>query len=103
MFHLLLEHCQSECVPGFSSHGDLPGIAWDFQQDLSFLFLIYSPRNVGHYASAHPHYLEAYEAMQTRNMLHDFCSRCDNVTCLVNSTMLRIIYVCMHYLDKVGF
>ena len=103
MFRLLLEHCQAECVPGFASNGDLPGIAWDFHQDLSFIFLIYSPRNIGHFANSHPHYLEAYDSMQDRNMLHDFCPRCDEVTCLVNSTMLRIIYACMYYLDKVSF
>ena len=103
MFHLLLEHCQAQQIPGFESHGDLPGIAWDFFQDLSFIFLVFSPRNVGHYAKFHPHYADAYETMQDNNMLHQFCADCNDATCLVNSTMLRIIYCCMHYLDKVYF
>ena len=101
MLRLLLEHCQSERIPGFTHAGDLPGLAWDFHQDLTFIFLVYSPRNVDRYARFHPHYLEAYESMQPKNMLHSFCARCNDATCLVNSTMLRIIYVCMFYLEKV--
>ena len=101
MFHMLLEYCQSQQIPGFEHHGDLPETAWNFHQDLSFLFLVYSPRNVGHYARFHPHYFAAYETMQDNNMLHQFCEHCNDVTCLVNSTMLRIIHCCMYYLEKV--
>ena len=103
MLKLLLEYCQSECVPGFSAEGDLPAIAWDFHQDLSFVFLVFSPRNKSKYGSAHPHYLQAYENMSQNKMLHQFCTQCDDVTCIVNATMLRIIYVCMHYLDAVSY
>ena len=101
ILRLLKEFCQAECIPGFEAHGDLPGFAWDFHQDLSTVFLVYSPRNVNRYSSEHPHYLEAYETMQGQNMIHQFCTKCDDVTCLVNSTMLRIVYICMFYLDKV--
>ena len=103
MMRLLLEHCQADCVPGFTAAGDLPSLAWDFHQDLSFVFLIYSPRNVSKYAAEHPHYQEAFDIMKTNNMVHQFCTRCDDVQCLVNSTMLRIIYICMFYLDAVSF
>ena len=102
MLRLLLEYCQAECVPGFSVQNDLPSIAWDFHQDLSFVFLVFSPRNKDKYGAAHPHYLRAYESIAQNNMIHQFCTQCDDVTCIVNATMLRIIYVCMYYLDAVS-
>ena len=101
MLRLLEEYTLSECCPGFDVHGELPEIAWQFHQDLSFVFLVYSPRNIEHFRSVHPHYGDAYDLMAKNNMLHQFCFKCDDVNCLVNSTMLRIIYICMYYLEKV--
>ena len=102
IMRLLLDHCQADCLPGYVASGDLPSIAWDFHQDLSYVFLVYSPRNVAKFSQDHPHYQDAYDRMKSNNMVHHFCTKCDDVQCLVNSTMLRIIYVCMHYLDAVS-
>ena len=101
MLRLLKEYTLSTCCPGFETQGDLPAVAWQFYQDLSFVFLVYSPRNVNKFASDHPHYRTAYDTMSRNKMLHAFCTQCDDVGCLVNSTMLRIIYICMFYLDRV--
>ena len=101
MLHLLKEYTLSTCCPGFDVQGDLPEFAWRFHQDLSFVFLVYSPRNVDKFESYHPHYRAAYDSMARNKMVHGFCSLCDDVGCLVNSTMLRIVNICMFYLDKV--
>ena len=101
MLRLLLEYTRSECCPGFESVGKLPEIAWKFHQDLSFVFLVYSPRNIERFGSDHPHFQAAYDLMSRTNMVQQFCFHCDDVNCLVNSTMLRSIYVCMYYLDQV--
>ena len=102
MLRLLKEYALSVCCPGYEVQGDLPEVAWKFYQDLSFVVLVYSPRNIGRFASAHPHFQDAYDSMERNKMNHQFCSKCDDVNCIVNSTMLRAVYVCMYYLEQVS-
>ena len=99
--HLLLEYCQSQCCPGFEADGELPELAWLMHQDLSFTFLVYSPRNVARHSHLHPHYREAYEIMQRNRMIHQFCTRCVSPKCIVNATMLRLIQILLYYLNEV--
>lgn len=101
MLALLLEYCQSKCCPGFDAHGDLPELVWLMHQDLSFTFLVYSPRNIERHGHRHPHYQEAYDLMQRNRMIHQFCTRCSSPKCIVNATMLRLISILLYYLHEV--
>ena len=70
-------------------------------QDLSFTFLVYSPRNTELHGHRHPHYLEAYGIMKRNRMVHQFCTRCTSPKCIVNATMLRLISILLYYFDQV--